>query len=417
MSLYAHFQRRVANAGLVLGSPRHAGLFRGYAAARDTAVRQLRADGFYYGGDFQVDSVQPRTYHRDGAEAVETRDQAIARAVKKAQFDALVPQASQALTYFFQQIYQIRHRALTAWDGGYLPIDTQVDRAANDYVWYERDLQGLARAETTYNPDKIPLVSGPSGSANRGRIVPALCGFETNFMDDRRSALARANGKPDFKIEQGKLETCHRVLAEFFNALWLWGDSQLAITGLMNEPNIQTVALPNGDWANATGLQIKDDLTFMLDFIAQQSIGDLADKRKLRLLLPRRWMTTARNVPVTAAGTGTAASAYTYVRESFDLRDGQIEPRDEILATNSIAFQGGPQNLTRDRAILTYFDEHATDSEADGDPKFVLSQPIELPAAPIQTGVGQVQFLHARGGGLKLPDARRIVFFEGFEAP
>lgn len=428
MSLWQHFQNQAATHGLVVGTYADARSAMAHAEARRDAMEQLARTGQVFGHHFTMDSdATPQTYRRDGVEVVETINQARRRAVKDAQWnsqvarfvkqDGLSPMASQALTYFFQQIYQIRHAKLNAWNGEYLPINTNIDRAANDFVWYEEDLQGLARAASTYSPDKITLVAGPSGHANRGKIVPALCGYEVNFMDARREALAARNGKPVFRTEQKKLKACHQVLAEFFNALWLWGDPGLGIKGLHNDSRIQVVSLPNGDWANATGLQIKDDLVFMVDFIAQQSRGDLGDHAKLKLRLARQWDTRARNAPVTSAATGTAASAMSYVQDSFKMRDNQFVALDELAAAQSEAYVGGPQNLSRDRAVMTYFDDGASDPDMSGDPAFTLSQPIELPDAPKQTGTSRVQFLHARGGETMIPDSRRIVIFEGFEAP
>ena len=49
----------------------------------------------------------------------------------------------------------------------------------------------------------------------------------------------------------------------------------------------------------------------------------------------------------------------------------------------------------------------------DNDPTFVLPQPIEVPAPVRQTGVGDVTYYHMRAGGLRLPDAQRMLYVAG----
>lgn len=319
--------------------------------------------------------------------------------------DATIPQASQALTYFLNEVYQIEKSGLPAWDGEILPIDRAADPAAEEIVWYEKDLVGAPRAGNTYDLTTIPMVTGPVASSNKIGVIPALVGLENNFMDARRSAMARSNGKPDFAIEQGKIEIARRVIAEMGNALWLAGDSTLAIDGLFSSPLIGDVPVSPGLWSTLTGTQLVAELKKLFNYITNQAQGgNLADMSKVTVMLPPDQFDLVREVPVTAAG---SQSAWAYFRDSNGLRDDQLVKRHVLAAANSAVFEGGPAVLARDTAFVKY-------TAGDRwDPRFVLPQDIEIPAAPRNTGLGEVTIMHARMGGIMIPDSRRIVRYEG----
>ena len=318
--------------------------------------------------------------------------------------DALVPQASQALTFFYSGVMEYAHANLPAWVGEYCKIDRQVDRAAEEYVWYEMDLVGVPKAANSYSTMDIPMVAGPAAQANKGQIVPFLVGMEVNFMDLRRSLMAKANGKPDFQIDQSKIKTCHRVLAEAVNFLWLYGDPVQGIDGLMNNPGIGVLAI-NGAWSGKTALQILDDLNAMINIIPNSTQGQLRDMRRIKIMLPPDQYNRAQALPITAAG---SESVLSYFRKIWSLRDDQVVRQYDLAAANTALWIGGPQGLTRDRAVILY--DQGDDMR---DPMFILSQDIEIPAPPRQNGLSETTFFHVRAGGLKLPDARGIRFAEG----
>ena len=319
--------------------------------------------------------------------------------------DALVPVASQALTYFYSEVYEIQHADLPAWNGDILKIDRGVDPAAETYVWYEKDIVGVARASNSYSMADIPVVAGPAAQANVGNIVPALVAMEINFMDMRRAALARANGKPDFQVERSMAEACNRALAEFGHFLWLYGDSQLGIDGLHNHPAVSTITLTGGPWSTKTPAQILTDLTTMLYTIMNTSQGQLGDLRKIKIFLPMAQWQQANTQPITAAGD---KSVLSYFMENNNLREDQVTYLAELAAANSQVYTGGPTFLNADRALVMYLD-----GRMDMDPVFVLPQDIEMPAPPRQNGLSETTFYHARFGGMKLPDARRLRYVEG----
>lgn len=319
--------------------------------------------------------------------------------------DADIPQASQALTFIYERVYQIEHAGLAAWDEQILKIDRSVDPAAEQYVWYEKDLIGAPRAASTYDITTIPMVVGPVAAPNLGRIVPALVGFETNFMDDRRTALARRNGKPDFQIEAGKIDVCKQVIAEFFNAAWLYGDVALGIDGLHSSPVVRNIPSPSNTWANLTPQQLADELNKLFNFIPNTAQGGvLGDIKKVRLLLPPSQYDRIHE-PTFANTQG--MSVWAAFRDSHGLKDDQVVKVFEFASANSAVYTGGPLGLSADRAYVIY------DVGDEWDPTFVMSQPIEIPVPPRQTGVGEVTYMHARGGGIKIPDGRRIAYYEG----
>lgn len=317
--------------------------------------------------------------------------------------DALIPVASQALTYFYNEVMEIVHNDLPAYDGAILPIDRKVPTGAETYATYEKDLVGVARAASTYTTSAIPMVGGPAAQVGlTGKIVPFLVGMEVNFRDAIQQALARANGKPDFQLEKGKTDACQRAIMEAINFLWLYGDATMGIDGLMNHPSIGTYGI-TGAWSAKTAANILDDLTAIVNAIPNRTAGQLRDYGRIKIMLPPDQFQRANSIPVTAAGSETVLS---FVLKTYP--GLKVEQEFSFAATNSQIYTGGPQGLSRDRGLILYDQKDAT-----RDPSFVLSQAIEMPAPPRQNGLGETMFFHARAGGCKVPDARGILFVEG----
>jgi len=321
--------------------------------------------------------------------------------------DATIPMASQGLTYIIPEVYRIQHVELPFWEEKVLRTYRGIDPAANNYVWYETDNVGVARASSSYDVTTIPMVNGPIASDNMGNIIPALVGYETNFMDPRRESMGVRMGKPDFQIEVMKREAAERALAEFFDNLWFGGDVGHGIDGLMANPIVQTLSLPGGTWASKTALQVLDDLKTMVWAIANRTQGGLRDLSKVTLWLPPDQYQLLIE-PQTAAG---SASIMEYFMEFFRQSGNgvpKVEMEYRLKASNSYAYNGGPNILAEDTALIVY-----QEGNQERDPTFVLSQPIEVPAPVRTTGVGDVTYFHARGGGLRLPDARRLIYVVG----
>lgn len=319
--------------------------------------------------------------------------------------DSFMPQASQALTDILKSVYNYRFANLPYWDGEYLPIDGRgADPAANEIVWYEQKLLGMPRAASTYDVSSIPLVPGSAAASNIVKIVPALVGMNVNFMDPRRERAAVRNSKPDFQIEIGKVNACRRVIAEFYNALWAYGDGDTGMDGLHNHPQIATLDILT-PWASATPLQMNDDLSTMLNFIIDNSLGDLGDVSKIKIHLPPTQFNKASNTPLTSAGTDMVLTKFL---ENWKLKPDQVVKKWDLAAVNSAAYAGGPQSFTRDRAIITYLGD-GKDTGLDGDPSFTLTQPTETPFPDRNDGLSLTTYFHARGGTLILPDARRVL--------
>jgi len=387
----------------------NSGFYAG-VAHQSAQLRQMAAH-FRRGGQVhgkRIDSAS-KTRDRDAvlaAHAAQWAADFIAPRMPSARMDSLVPMASQGLTSFIPGVYQIEHADLVAWEEKILKVDkSTVDPAAENYVWYEQDTLGVSKVGSTYSAMDVPMVAGTAAQANYGVIVPALVGMEVNFMDERRSALGVANGKPDFKVEQKKAEACQRAIAEFFNFLWLYGDPLLGIDGFHNHPSVATISLTNGNWVGNTAANINADLVTILNTIMNNAQGGrFQDKSKLRILLPPQQMQYAENLLVSAAG---STSVLEYFKKNNGLRDDQIQSVFDFQATNSILYNGGPQGLSVDTGAVIY------NFGDDADPKFILSQPIEMPAPPRMNGMSTSTFYHARGGGMRVQDARRIRYIQG----
>ncbi|HEY8380484.1 MAG TPA: major capsid family protein [Nannocystis sp.] len=321
-----------------------------------------------------------------------------------ARMDNTVPMASQGLSYILPEVYEFQHNDLPCWDEQILPIWTGGDPAAEEVVWYEMDNIGVAAARSTYDVSTIPMVNGPIASDNKLKIVPAMVGMETNFMDKRRESFASSQGKPDFQIETMKRRACERSIAEFFDNLWFGGDKALGIDGLVNNPYVETIQI-TGAWANKTPLQLLDDLKTFAWSIYNASAGALKETKNVKIILPPTQYQLLMQ-PVTSAG---SKSVLAYFEEFFSSRGvPKILENPRLAASNSYAYNGGPNLLDRDTALVIY-----EDGDKLANPKFVLTQRPEVPAPVRVTGVGDVTFFHARGGGMMLPDARRMKYITG----
>lgn len=327
--------------------------------------------------------------------------QVVKAAAATARVDSTIPMASQALASIYQVVYQIEHAGLTAWDGEMLKINTSMcDPAAENYVWYERDLAGMPKAGSTYDVTTIPMVNGPVAAQNQGFVMPALVGYETNFMEPRRAALARQNNKPDFMVEQGKIEAAKRVIAEFGNALFLYGDKVHQIDGLHTSPLVPTYSSVPGAWSTATDSQINDELRRLWNLIANTTQGRLGDIKKVKMLCPPSQFDRLSRPIITAMGIP-GYSLWKQFSESMGIPHGNLVKCHELAAANSAIYTGGPLGLAVDTAYFIY-------EKGDGwDWQFILSQPIEIPAPPRMTGVGDVTIMHARMGGVMIQDAQR----------
>lgn len=155
-------------------------------------------------------------------------------------------------------------------------------------------------------------------------------------------------------------------------------------------------------------MQILEDLKSMAWFIYNRSGGALGkDLSKIRIILPPDQYQRLI-IPITAAG---STSLKTYFEETIKSDGGGVpvlSQQSRLSTAQSYAYNGGPNILQQDTAIILY-----QDGDQMADPMFVLTQPIEVPAPVRQTGVGDVTYFHARGGGLKLPDARRMKYVIG----
>lgn len=321
-----------------------------------------------------------------------------------AKMDAFVPMANEGLTSTVSEVYKIERTELAAWSGRILPIDKNfVDPAAERYEWWEVDNVGVARAGNSYSTMDIPLVPGPEAAINYGTILPALIGMETNFMDERRSALARSNRKPNFDIARMKAEACDQALAEFADKLWLYGDGLMGLYGFHTHPSVSSIfiAVP---WASASAAQIAADLVTIVNAIPNATRGQLGDFKRVRILLPPAQAQIAQNIIVSAAGD---KSVLKYFTDNNNLRPEQIEIVHDFASANSQIYVGGPLGLSRDRGAVIY-------NKGDRwDPRFLLPQDIEMPAPPRQNGLSETTFFHMRVAGMLLADARRMLYIEG----
>lgn len=321
--------------------------------------------------------------------------------------EADITMAAEGLTHFFTAVYERKFPKLAAFSGLILPISKEVHPGAETYQWWERELLGQAVTASTYDEYSIPMVGGPKATATIGRIKPFLNGYKTNFRTKIREALARKNGKPDFRVDQGKADAAYLGHAEAINALWLWGDLDWGIPGLMKETRIRVIQAPLGLnnsplWSQKTADEVVFDLMTMANSLHQLSNRTRTARK---ILLPTLQHDYIAGTP---RGSGTDTTILGFVTNALKEKRMPIEflGLDELNVAKSTAYNGGPPNLVFDRAVIIDTDESAA--------CFELPVAPEQPMAPKQTGLGEVTFMHSRAGGLRLEDAQSIVFFDGF---
>lgn len=344
----------------------------------------------------------------DSAEAIEAR-QLIGewhRWFRDEKYDeADIAMATKGLTHFFQNVTERQYAELPAYNGMILPIDESVDPGAELYAWFERDLAGSAATASTYDITGIPMVGGPTAIPNTGRIRPFLNGWNTNFRTKFREALAKRNGKPDFREEQGKHDAAERAHAEAINALWLWGDKNWGIPGLMKETRIRVIPAPIGSGGTMSWLdKTVDEIAFDLA-TAANSIHLYSNKRlrAKKMILPQERFDYIASTRIS----GTGDTLLSYFMKSMKEKQQPIEVMGlmELDVANSAAYNGGSPELAFNRIVVIATDPNLA--------SFQLPVRPEIPMAPKQTGLGEVTFMHSRAGGLKLDDAESIVFFDG----
>ncbi len=90
--------------------------------------------------------------------------------------------------------------------------------------------------------------------------------FEYSIQDLRNAS------KAGFSLPGRKMEVARRGIEQIIDDVIFKGVPMNGIYGLMNNPNVPLVVLPNGNWASASGEQILADL----GFIAQTPVNNTA---------------------------------------------------------------------------------------------------------------------------------------------
>lgn len=322
-----------------------------------------------------------------------------------ARFDSLTANIADALTYWYNEVYETQYSELRAYNGDILRIDRRVPPFAETYITTEMDIVGVARVVNSYSMQDIPMVGPPVISHHTGRIIPAMVGFETNIFDAGRQALARANGGPNIDIARMKAAACDRALKEFANFLWLYGDSILGVDGLFNNPQIAAISLVGATWATKSAADILADLALIFNTIGNTSGGALGNKGRITVYLPPDAYNRISNLPVNATDSTSVLAAF--LKNNTDLRADQVKMLYELDADNSKAYNEGPNLLASDIGLVVYNEGN------DDDPMFVLPQDVEMPAPPRNNGLSTTTFYHLRAGGVKINDGRRIRYITG----
>ena len=147
------------------------------------------------------------------------------------------------------------------------PVKSDIDPGAETYLYEVRDHSGKAKRVTNWATD-FPSVDTQSGEVEAPLKSYGDC-FVYTLQDARRSLMARRS------IEDSRALAARAVLARQLDDTIATGDSEVGITGALNNASVPTFSPVTGVWSNSgtDGAEIAQDLMAILSDIRVDSRG------------------------------------------------------------------------------------------------------------------------------------------------
>lgn len=179
---------------------------------------------------------------------------------------------AEKLRYLYTKVLETVYPELAAANGDVIGIDTRVDPAALVYEYYMITQHGYA----DWIDDDGQLMASGSMTAKRftGRMAEMGHRYKINQFDLERARSANVY-LPQLKANAAKEYHDRKT-----NWTWLFGDSEKALPGLCNHPNI-TISLAAFDaatgstsrlWSNKTIDDILNDIATLIDTVATNTL-------------------------------------------------------------------------------------------------------------------------------------------------
>ena len=189
-------------------------------------------------------------------------------AVEAARFDARF-RSDAAANYFLAtelesvkaRVFEDKYRPLKAAE--FIPVSTEADPGAETIVWREEEMHGLAKVISDYASD---LPTADVGARKNTREILSL---GSSFRYSVKDMLAAAFTGRSLRDAQAK--SARRAIERKMDEIAAIGHTPSGITGFVNNASVGTSSLPNGDWTNATGDEMLEDLNAMTGEVFTES--------------------------------------------------------------------------------------------------------------------------------------------------
>jgi hypothetical protein len=164
--------------------------------------------------------------------------------------DAFTTVLAQQLDHVKTAVYDVRYPELKARQ--LIPVSYEADTGAETITYHMWDVVGMAQIISSY-ADDIPLIEVLAEPFAQ-RVYGMAVGYLYTLQDLRNAAMAK------IPLTQKKAKKVRRQMEQKLENIAALGEPNTGLKGLANHPNVSSVAPLTGDWANATGQQIVDDM-------------------------------------------------------------------------------------------------------------------------------------------------------------
>lgn len=176
-----------------------------------------------------------------------------------------------ALTYFIARelefvktkVWEDKYRPHKAFD--LIPVESEVHPGAENVVWREETLAGIAKIVSNYADD---LPQSDVGTRKNTREILTVAGsFSYTFKDMLSAAFS---GRA---LDAAKARSLKHSVERTVDELAAIGHTASGITGMLNNGSVALTSLASGAWATATADEILQDMADCVGAVFSASSG------------------------------------------------------------------------------------------------------------------------------------------------
>lgn len=246
------------------------------------------------------------------------------------------------LAYLEQKMYEVKYKNLNYKE--IVPVSNEAGEWATSIDYFFMDPKGSAKFVGAKSLD-IPIVEVGTDK----RTVPvelAATGYEYSDEEIRQAIHLKRN------LPAMKTKACMRAYQELAHETCLYGNENLNLPGLLNNPNVTITSVQdygNGkSWADKTPLEIIQDVN---DFLSGVFVDSLQVEKPNRLLLPTTRWAYISGTPRSDLQDKTILQSLVdnspYLISTNDVKPmAELETAGEGGSTRMIAYDYDPEKLT-----------------------------------------------------------------------